>query len=273
MADVEGCLGIVDLKSQKVITAVNFPLLVSQSFKPGSVIKILTAIAAINSGKVNPDELYKCSGKALFDDLSFDCWLPKGHANMNLTEAIAQSCNLYFYHVASKLDIEDFGNVFLKFGIGKKTVFNLPGESPGVFNKTDNALEKYYLALGRSENLLVTPLQMLYIISVIASKGYFAGTPFLLDNPQYAPLYRGLRKSAQEGTARESNFLKMKPAGKTGTFADKFKSKTSAWFAGYAPNDKPEIAIVIFIKKGRGATNAAPIAKKVFKCYYDIYHR
>ncbi len=273
MADIEGCLGIVDLKSQKVITAVNFPLLVSQTFKPGSVIKILTAIAAINSGKVNPDELYKCSGKAQFDELSFDCWLPKGHAHMNLTEAIAQSCNLYFYNIASKLDIEDFRSVFQKFGIGKKTLFDLPGENPGLFNKADNRLEKYYVALGRSENLLVTPLQMLYIISVIASKGYFAGAPFLLDNPKYFPLYRGLRKSALEGTARESNFLKMKPAGKTGTFADKFKSKTSAWFAGYAPNDKPEIAIVIFIREGRGATNAAPIAKKVFKCYYDIYHR
>ena len=94
-----------------------------------------------------------------------------------------------------------------------------------------------------------------------------------MNNAKFNILYKGLRSSVLSGTSKESNYFRLPAAGKTGTFAEKYNTKTSAWFVGYAPYDNPEIAIVVFIKKGRGATSAAPIAKKVFKCYYDIFHR
>lgn len=273
LADVDGCIGIVDLKSQKVITAVNSGLLTAHSFKPGSIIKILVTIAALNTGKVDPNMEFNCTGKAIFDNETFECWLPRGHSKINFTNAIAQSCNLFFYNLASKLSIDDICNVFDDFKLGSKTSFNFPGESPGVFNKTNGELEKYYLATGRSENLLVTPLQMLNMISIIASHGDFLNSRIPLTNSKFDILYKGLRNSVLKGTSKESNYIRFPAAGKTGTFAEKFNIKTSAWFVGYAPYYNPEIAVVVFIKKGRGATNAAPIAKKVFKCYCDIFHR
>jgi len=268
-----GCIGIVDLKSQKIITAVNSRLLAAQSFKPGSIIKILITIAALNTGKVDPQMEINCTGKAIFDNEEFSCWLPNGHKKINFVNAISQSCNIFFYNIASKLDIDDIFAVFDLFHLGEKTDFNLPGESPGMFAKVKPVPEKFYLSLGRSENLLVTPLQMLNMISVIASKGDFNNIKLPLINSKYDILYRGLRNSVTNGTSKESNFTKLPAAGKTGTFAEKFNSKTSAWFVGYAPFYNPEIAVVVFVKNGRGATNAAPIAKKVFKCYYDIFHR
>ena len=272
MADKDGCIGIVDLKSQKVVTVVNIDLLTAKMFKPGSIIKILVTIAALNTGKIDPDLEFNCTGKAIIENEVFHCWLPKGHSRINFSNAIAQSCNLFFYNLASKLSIEDIYNVFDMFKLGQKTDFNLPGESSGKLKKTFSDIDKYYLATGRSENLLVTPLQMLYMISVVASHGNFLNSKLGLKNDKFNVLYKGLRNSVQNGTSKESSLTELPAAGKTGTFAEKYNTKTSAWFVGYSPYNNPEIAIVIFIKKGRGATNAAPLAKKVFKCYYDIFH-
>lgn len=273
IAKDDGCIGIVDLRSQKVVTVVNNDLLAANMFKPGSIIKILVTVAAINTGKIDPNLEYDCTGKAIIEDETFHCWLPKGHSKINFTNAIAQSCNLFFYNLASKLSLEDIQNIFEIYKMGIKTPFNLPGESSGLFKKVNNNIEKYYLATGRSENLLVTPLQMLYMISVIANHGNFLDSKLVLNSAKFNVLYKGLRNSVLLGTSKESNYINLPAAGKTGTSAEKYNTKTSAWFVGYAPYDNPEIAIVVFIKKGRGATNAAPIAKKVFKCYYDIFHR
>lgn len=271
--NIDGCLGIVELKNNKIITTVNKSLLIENRFKPGSIVKIITAIAAINSGKIDILEEFNCTGKANFDNEKYKCWLPKGHSKVNFIKALSQSCNLYFLNIASKLSIDEILSTFNEFHFGEKTIFNIPGENPGLFIKSNINIEKYYISIGCSENLLVTPLQILQMITFIANKK-LPNTKYIdLNNPKFHPIYKGLRNSVLFGTSKESNYLKFQPAGKTGTISEKYNIKNSAWFIGYAPYYNPEIAIVIFIKNGRGATNAAPIAKKVFKCYYELFHR
>lgn len=270
--NIDGCLGVIDLKSNKIITTINSKILFNESYKPGSIIKILTSISAVKSSKVDYLKDYNCNGKAEFDNELYRCWLPKGHSKVNLIKALSQSCNLYFLNIASQLSLEELFDTFSQFRFGEKTTFNYAGESPGTFIKVNNNLEKYYLAIGCSENLLVTPAQLLQMISFIAKRHIPESNSIILKNSIYDPIYKGLRNSVLFGTSKESNYLKFPPAGKTGTISEKYNHKNSAWFVGYAPYYDPEIAIVIFIKKGRGATNAAPLARKVFKCYYEFFH-
>jgi penicillin-binding protein 2 len=268
-----GCIGILDLKEEKIITIVNPGLFKTKAVKPGSLIKILLAISALNSGMVNPADLYYCNGEAVFHESKFKCWTKKGHQKTDMVKALAESCNIYFYHIASKLLLSDIYRTYRLFDFGKRSPFNLSGESPGLFKETDSDIEKYYLAAGRSENLLVTPAKMLYFISVIAKRGRLLDSKINLQSKTYDPIYNGLRNSILIGTSQEANYTLLMPAGKTGTFSEQYTLQTSAWFIGYAPFNNPEIAIVIYLEKGRGASDAAPIAKQVFKCYYELFHQ
>jgi len=99
----KGCIGIFDLREEKIITIVNLGLFKTKAVKPGSLIKILVAITALNNGKVNPFDTYCCHGEDLFHNSKFKCWKKDGHQNVDMIKAIAQSCNLYFYHITSKL--------------------------------------------------------------------------------------------------------------------------------------------------------------------------
>lgn len=269
----KGCIGILDLKEEKIITIVNPDLFKTKTAKPGSLIKILVAISAINKGIVDPSAIYYCNGEAIFYDSKFKCWIKEGHQKVDMVKAISQSCNLYFYHIASKLFLSDIYRTYRLFQFDKRSPFNLNGESTGLFKEVDLDIEKYYLSTGRSENLLVTPVQMLYLISIIAKHGRLLDSKIDLRSKTYEPIYNGLRNSVLNGTSKEANYIHFPPAGKTGTFSEKYTSQTSAWFIGYAPFNNPEIAIVIFLEKGRGASEAAPIAKKVFKCYYELFHQ
>jgi len=169
---LDGCLGVVDLSREKIIISINQDLLFTKSFKPGSIFKIITTIAALTSGKISQDFEVNCSGKAFFDDSEYRCWLPGGHKKINFTKAISQSCNIYFYTLADRLMIEDIYKVAESFYLGKRTPFKIMNENPGIIKKTYIENERYNLAVGQSDDLLVTPVQMLYMISVIAKRGH-----------------------------------------------------------------------------------------------------
>lgn len=269
----KGSIGIIDLKEEKIITIVNPGLFKTKAVKPGSLIKILVAISALNNGTVNPSAIYYCNGEALFHNSKFACWTKDGHQKVDMVKAIAQSCNIYFYHVASKLLLSDIYRTYRFFQFNERSPFNLSGESPGLLKEVNSEIEKYYLATGRSENLLVTPAQMLYLISAIAKRDVLFNSNIDLKSKTYEPIYDGLRNSVLNGTSQEANYIPFLPAGKTGTFAEQYTAQTSAWFIGYAPFNNPEIAIVVYLEKGRGSSDAAPIAKKVFKCYYELFHQ
>jgi penicillin-binding protein 2 len=271
-SSIDGCLGVVDLNTEKISIIINREYLCSRSYKPGSIFKIITSIAAIISKKVNSDFEVLCTGKRVYNKINLSCWLPAGHNTIRFTDAISQSCNIFFYDIANQLTLEELYSVADYFYLGKRSQFNLNGESPGFFKKQYIDDEKYDLAVGQSNNILVTPLQMLYMISVIANRGRFLNFKLPMDSGIFDPLYQGLRLSVKEGTAKNANLLKAEISGKTGTSSKKFGKRTNSWFIGFGPFSKPEIAIVIFLNYGRGSTDAAPLAKKVFKEYCKSFH-
>jgi len=264
-----GCLGVVDLRSEQIIALVNKDILASQAFRPGSVFKIVTAIAALASGKLDVGFTYNCLGSATINGRQHKCWLPNGHGLMNFTEAIAQSCNLYFYHLARKLDAEELRHWAKLFGFGQVTPFRLDNEASGFLRLKLAEEDKLDFAVGQSESIQVTPIQLLHLISVIATKGKFHREGIVDFNSLHL-LYDGLRRSVQSGTSAEASLPNVAIAGKTGTASQGIGVKTNAWFIGYAPYESPEIAVVVFVKGGLGTSDAAPIAGRVFRTYFTL---
>ena len=278
-----GCLGVVDLRSGQLIALVNKGILASEVSRPGSVFKLVTAFAALSSGKVDPGFSYYCRGRATIEGRQCRCWLPQGHGRVNFAEGIARSCNLYFYHLAQKLDAEELRRWAERFGFGKVTPFRLEDKASGVLRQTLAEQDKLDFAVGQSESIQVTPIQLLHFISIIATKGKFRGAGdsrsehslsisledgFKINSLHL--LYEGLRRSVQSGTSNEASLPNVAVAGKTGTVSQGIGVKTSAWFIGYAPFESPEIAVVVFVKGGLGASDAAPIAGRVFRAYFAL---
>jgi cell division protein FtsI/penicillin-binding protein 2 len=269
MSGREGCIGVVDVKSKHLIAIVNKETFTSHVSRPGSVFKIVAAIAALAGGRVDVGYSYECKGSAEINGRRYKCWLPEGHGPVSFTEAISRSCNLYFYHLASKLDAEDLRLWAARFGFGQVSPFRLENEAPGFLTPRILEDDKLDFAVGQSEGLRVTPVQMLWLISSITAKGKFQDAR--LVNWNLVELVReGLKRSVQSGTSTGAFLPDFEVAGKTGTASQGIGVKTNAWFVGYAPCGDPEIALVVFVKDALGANDAAPVAGQVFRRYFAL---
>jgi len=254
-------------------------------YAPGSVFKIVTAAAALEKGVV-PD-YFHCSGEYH----GIRCWLHTGHGTLNLTEAIAQSCNVSFMKLAENVGIEDLVHMARRFGLGHHSLLStvLP-ETAGEVPDPEWAEKSYHrswqlgdtLQVGIGQSWLeVSPLQAARIAAAIANGGYLV-QPHLVNmigtavqsapsaatiGLQHSTITRirtGLRAVVGEGTAK-----KMDPslhiAGKTGT-AQNPAGLDHAWFAGYAPTEAPKVAIAVLVEHGgHGGATAAPIAESVIR--------
>lgn len=276
---------------------------VSGVYAPGSTIKPLVGVAALAEHIVSPDRTIFSPGYLDVPNpynpdkpTRFLDWRYQGE--VNLYSAIAQSSNVYFYEVGggfgdiAGLGISRLRDWWAKFGLGRPTGVDLPGEGEGFLpspewkEKTNGKPwllgDTYNVAIGQGD-LLVTPLQLLNYISAIATGGA-AHRPFLkLDTPpqilyNLAPygseireVQEGMRLTVTSplGTAHSLNDLAFAVAGKTGSAQIEGTRAENAFFVGYAPYDNPEIAVLVLVENARqGSLNAVPIARDVFDWYY-----
>ncbi len=150
-------------------------------YAPGSTIKPIFGLAALEDGR-SPDQTTFCPGYFRLPGSShrYRCWKRQGHGHMNLHDAIAQSCDVYFYQLARTLGIEKLSNFMNQFGYGKKTGIDLDGEPSGLAptpewkRKTRNQPwypgETVIAGIGQGYTL-VTPLQMAMATATIADRG------------------------------------------------------------------------------------------------------
>jgi penicillin-binding protein 2 len=162
---------------------------VGSRFPPGSTFKMVTAAAALQKGAVTPNTIFNCPGGLQIGRRYFKCW--QVHGNENLVDAIAHSCDVYFYNAALRLgDPESSGPTYLaqiarQFGLGSQTGIDLPGESSGLipdpaWRKRIDAdrpdLAHWYpgntanMAIGQGD-VLATPLQMANVTATVANGG------------------------------------------------------------------------------------------------------
>ena len=289
----------------------NSPLLnraIAGQYPPGSTFKIVTALAGLTSGKINKDTEVEDTGVMSLGQWSFPNWyfLQYGRKEgmVNLVKALQRSNDIYFYKVGQMLGEKLLGEEALKFGFGKKSGIDLPGEAEGLIPdsawKEKNIGDVWYpgdtlhMAIGQGF-ILATPLQVLAETALVANGGKKL-SPHLavkITNPDGSvskefnfktdekifarrddlDLVRtGLIAVPKEGgTAWPFFNFSIPTAGKTGTaeYGDP-KDRTHAWYTSFAPVDDPKIVLTVLVEGGgEGSNVAAPIAKDIYTWYFN----
>ncbi len=187
-------------------------------YPPGSVFKIVTAIAGLESGIITPNTQFTCTGTYPYGNRDFRCWKEGGHGTISLHRAIVESCDIYFYQAGLKIGVDLIAQYANEFGLGRTTGIYLPHEKPGIVPSTSwkkrqsgvpwYSGETLSLAVGQGY-INTTPLQLLTLISAIANGGKFY-LPQVVERveniygnvlKEYPPVERG-RVNISENTLR-----------------------------------------------------------------------
>ena len=265
---------------------------ISSSYPPASVFKTVVATAALETRKINPSTTFVCPGSTLIGARKFNCW--STHGPQNLTEAIAHSCDVFFYRTGLLTGAQVIHDYALKLGLGKTSGFELPYESSGFIpsplwrkiNKFKNWFDgdTANLSIGQGD-CLVTPLQMARLMCVFANKGYLV-TPYIVktidgrDISKYQKritwlslkastidnVRNGLKAVAgdPEGTASVLSTLTIEVAGKTGT-AQAPPKASHAWFAGFFPYKDPKYVICVFLEHGGSGHASVTVVRNIIE--------
>ena len=266
-------------------------------YPPGSTWKLAVAAMALKRGIVGPRSHMPipCRGGLQYGNRFFRCWNARGHGDLTLTEAIAQSCDVYFYQLGIKLGVTSLLEDANDWGFRGRTGIDLPGEIPSEFPTGPEYYDRLYgprrwtsavalnLAIGQGENAQ-TLIQMVRLYQQLASDGRMR-TPFVvrasteparasldLSADQLATLRRAMIAVVEQGTARGSRLSNLTIAGKTGT-AQNPHGLDHGWFIGFAPADKPEIVIGAIIEFARHGTAVAPLVSRAIAHYLGIDER
>ena len=168
---------------------------VSGLYPPGSTIKTLTALSALENDVVSPNLQIKCDGYIDFYGEKFHCWKKSGHGTLNLRGAIKRSCDVYFYEVARKLGVDRLAKTAEKFGLGKKVLENFNEEKAGVVPNTKWKLnqigknwylgETLHAGIGQGY-FLSTPLQLCLMTAQLANGGFKIKPRLVVDENNQA---------------------------------------------------------------------------------------
>ncbi len=270
-------------------------------YPPGSTWKLAVAAMALKRGIVGPRSKMPipCRGGLQYGNRYFRCWNARGHGDLTLTEAIAQSCDVYFYQLGIKLGVSSLLEDANAWGFRGRTGIDLPGELPSEFPTGPEYYDRLYgprrwtsavalnLAIGQGENAQ-TLVQMVRLYQQLASDGNMR-TPFVvrpasagaasaenvsldLSAEQLATLRRAMIAVVEQGTARGSRLASLSIAGKTGT-AQNPHGPNHGWFIGFAPPEKPEIVVGAIVEFAREGPYVAPLVSRTIAHYLGIDDR
>lgn len=295
-----------DLSNNPLKPLVN--IAISETYPPGSVFKMITAIAALENNITNEKETIYDRG-VYWTILPKKDWKPGGHGVVNMIKAIAESCNIYFFEMGRRLGIDLIEKYAKMFGLGQITGIELPGEKAGVvasreykektFKKAEDKIwypaETLDAAIGQGYHQF-TPLQIACYISAIANEGYWMkphiiksivdanGRTVFDSKPEIAGkvnvskktfeiVKQGMRGVVSPGGTAYGVFsnFPIPIAAKTGTAQWDLKKAPHGWFVTFAPYDNPEIAIAVFIEQaGSGGSTGGPVARAILEEYFHL---
>lgn len=287
-------------------------------YSPGSVFKIVMAMAGLSEGVVGPDTEFNCGGSGAFFGRRFRCWKKEGHGAVDVERALKVSCDIYFYNTGARLGVDKIKEHANALTFGEISHIDLDGERAGLVPSTEWARtkqnRKWYpsetisVAIGQGP-LIVTPLQVANMTAAVANGGkvFQPHVVRYVDRVQKDGSYQrfrvpsrvihevalapnalsavrdGLWKVVNEqgGTGANARVEGLDIAGKTGSVqviaysgwikasSLPFKYRDHAWFASFAPRDKPEIVVVVFVEHGgAGGADAAPLAKLMYESHF-----
>lgn len=273
------------------------------TYPPGSTFKTSQALTFLEEGIITENTPFPCYGGFVHAGLRVGC-----HAHpapLPLIPAIATSCNGYFcWGLLRMLSSNKYGKVqkamnvwrdyMVSMGFGYKLGVDLPGEVRGMipnaqfydkaYRASWNGLTVISISIGQGE-VTLTPLQIANLCATIANRGTFI-TPHVVKNIEndtlaatystprktmasrnaYEPVVAGMRQAVLAGTCRGANLPDIEVCGKTGTAQNKGKDHSA--FIGFAPMNKPQIALAVYVENGGfGATYAVPIGALMIEQY------
>src|SRR5277367_4936493 len=283
----------------KRINAPDHPLFnrALSGFPPGSVWKAITLLAALESKVVKPDTKLKVSGGISLGGFFFGDWT-KTQGLYDLVKCLAWSRDSAFYQMGLKLTPEQIKEWGVKFGAGRPTGVELRHEGLGLVPDSEWKMrvcdEKWYpgntlhMAIGQTY-VQVTPTQACRIFGGLGMRGQIPNLHFVIKigdrqipspKPEKVKTHKeyldvvlaGLKAVVASGTGGATRIGSIEVAGKTGSAeAPPVGSKTHAWFACYAPADRPRIAICAFVEHGgHGGSTCAPLAKAILLKFFGL---
>jgi penicillin-binding protein 2 len=273
---------------------------------PGSVFKIIMATAMLESKVPPPNFTAFCPGYGVFYGQMHKCWVygKKSHGSIGLHEAIVQSCDVFFYNVGMRMGIGTIAKYAKMLGLGAKTGIDLPSEEPGLVPSEEWVQRVYHhkwypgstisVAIGQG-SVMVTPMQVAYVIGGIASAGDFKQPHLLKDAQKVGEVHVDLAESTVEqvtqgmygvvnepgGTGTAVKLQGIEFCGKSGTAqlmsysaASRLgmgKGKNDGWFVGFAPRRNPEIVVAAVVEDTaeHGGVASGPVVRDIVKAYYD----
>lgn len=292
----------------RALNAPSHPLLnraVASSYPPGSVFKIFTSLAGLEEGVITEHRTFSpCTGGYYFGNRTFRCWRRGGHGSLALADAMARSCDVYYYQVGIALGVERMGRFAERIGLAQKTGIDLPEERGGLVPTPEWYDARYgkggigpgaalNISIGQGE-VLLTPLQIAAFVAAVADGGR-SKRPHLLRRIQQVdgavvrdaaaeewnrpplpvrPENLRLVVEAMErvvmdnsGTGSRARVGQFRIGGKTGT-AQNPHGEDHAVFACYATVDDPRLAVAVVAEEsGHGGSVAAPVAQRVLQVF------
>ena len=274
-------------------------------YAPGSTFKMVTAVAALEEGVITPDTRIRDTGVfTAYRDYQPACWLYRQrratHGLLNVSEALAVSCNVFFYTLGYQLGIDLLDYYALRFGLGRPTGVELPESVGSVAGPARSeqlgtawfAGSTLAAAIGQSDHQF-TPLQLASYTATLAAGGK-RYTPHLLravcpadgsapivSEPEpeatlsLAPetltaVTAGMRAVTESGGTAAAYFadFDIPVAAKTGSAQVAQNAHSNAVFVCFAPADKPEIAMALVVEKGGGGAALASVARELLDCWF-----
>lgn len=252
---------VMRVGDRKVLAAHNVAVLTRRVAAPGSAIKPFVLMLLLETGAIRPQDLIACHRNLTIAGRKLNCSHSPAFTSFNAEQALALSCNSYFVTAAERLRPGELERRYAELGFTRPSGL-LPGEGQGRITTARSVAARQLLAIG-VEGIELTPMELASAYLQLARLGASSAT-----DAQKVVL-AGLREATDYGLARNANADHLPVAGKTGTAMDPAKASTHAWFAGFAPADKPEIVVVVFVERGRGSVEAANLAHRIFELYED----
>jgi len=281
---------------------------IAGAYPPGSTFKMVTALAGLEEGVIGPKTVIRDQGRYMYYAPSYTpaCWIyneGRGtHGNQNVSQAIENSCNYFFYEVGRLLTIENLEKYGRALGLGDYTGVELSGETRGNLagptsrqergGEPWQAGETIQAAIGQSDQAF-SPLQIANYVATIVNGGTLY-TPHLLKSVKaadysettytqeavvrnkidikpenYDAIMKGMRSVAENGTASSIfRSYSIPVGGKTGSAQTTKGSSAHGVFVAFAPFDDPEIAVCVIGEHAGSGNSVAPVARDIFDAYF-----
>lgn len=261
-------------------------------YPPGSTFKIVTALAYMREHSNWNKFSYQCNAKTTVDNVNIKCAGNKAHGKVNLSKAMAASCNCAFVNLATDISFSNFQQTAQSLLFNQSLPVSIEySKSLFYLNKKSNKSEMPQTAIGQGDTL-ITPLLNCMIVASVANDGVMMA-PYFVDHiesydgrlvKKMTPSMIGEVMTEEEtdaleemlvdvvetGTASALSGLAHTYAGKTGSAEHAESNIAHGWFVGYTPVEQPEIAVSVIVEEGgSGGSSAIPVARQIFNVYYD----